>query len=352
MSLTRELRDRESPVHEFFRDRFGNTEPLRESWHAGFEGIETLKPPGPVHWSTIGTAIDYRLRYYFGHKLQVAELGMALLAAPEEWGPVPETPPDTGTDWQQLQYDFRLGLSQTLKKHGSIGHRLARSDEAVLCRYCYVLALFEQLYRAGLQVRSPLYQLGPDASLQRVLALADDAAIQDLCQLSWAFYDTQKDLLMSNAITLNPVFQGSFAIGGADADLILDRCLIELKTTVDPKRGLRDLCWQLLGYALLDFDDRFLLDSVAVYFTRQHKLVRWKLTEMMDVLSDGAHTVPGRRTQVSRRAPRRHDGPALGQTKREASGTQEDLGRRSEYQGRRGGRESNQGTRQRLVCQG
>jgi len=75
-------------------------------------------------------------------------------------------------------------------------------------------------------------------------------------------------------------------IGGAVADFIVERCLVEVKTTIDPVlRSL--LLWQLLGYVLLDFHDRYRIDEVAVYMARQAMLLRWPLLSFMQEMAGG-----------------------------------------------------------------
>jgi hypothetical protein len=282
VSLTSAIRDPDNRIRAFFGEHFPNTDMVMEEWRSKLEGVSTLHPPGLVHHSTIGTAIDYRIRFYFGVNTQyVAHHGISLLVAGQQARSRDKETPR----WEAQTSDFLRGLRSQLRKAPPIGRRLERRDEDDLCRYCYILALFEQLYRAGLQIRSPLHSLATDARLDQLLALAPQAAIDDIRQLSWKFYDRHRDLLMHDAV-LNPTFAGSSMIGGADADLIVDRCLIELKTTINPRRFAdRSWPWQLLGYVLLDFGDRYIISGVGVYLSRQGALIRWPLREFMASLS-------------------------------------------------------------------
>lgn len=50
------------------------------------------------------------------------------------------------------------------------------------------------------------------------------------------------------------VREPSSLIGSADADFLVDGCLVEVKTTKRPASRREDL-YQLLGYALLDFEN-------------------------------------------------------------------------------------------------
>lgn len=86
---------------------------------------------------------------------------------------------------------------------------------------------------------------------------------------------------MACEATLNPTFDGSALIGGADADLIVDGCLIEIKTTVKPETLPRDVLYQLLGYVLLDFTDKHGISSVGLYLSRQGEFVSWPLGELL-----------------------------------------------------------------------
>ena len=85
---------------------------------------------------------------------------------------------------------------------------------------------------------------------------------------------------------LNPTFAGSAYVGGADADLILDRRLIEIKTTVETRL---DHGWllQLLGYVLLDWDDEYKIDGIGVLYARQAALARWRLDDVLREIGGG-----------------------------------------------------------------
>ena len=68
--------------------------------------------------------------------------------------------------------------------------------------------------------------------------------------------------------------------------MIVDRCLIEFKTAIDPNRISKSSWpWQLLGYALLDYDDEYGLDAVALYLARQGLLIRWPVAEFAAALA-------------------------------------------------------------------
>ncbi len=121
--------------------------------------------------------------------------------------------------------------------------------------------------------------------MDELLAIPEPDWVDDMCKMSRLFKERSGDLLLGRAI-LNPTFDGSGDIGGADADLIVDDCLIEMKATVNHRMGRREI-YQLLGYVLLDYSDRYLLNSAGFYFVRQGVMARWPLTDLLETLSEG-----------------------------------------------------------------
>lgn len=70
-------------------------------------------------------------------------------------------------------------------------------------------------------------------------------------------------------------------VGGADADLIAGSCLVEIKTTIHRRPPPRDV-FQMLGYVLLDFDDRYGLDEIAYWSARHAAIVTVPVTDVVD----------------------------------------------------------------------
>ena len=147
-------------------------------------------------------------------------------------------------------------------------HQLNDHDEATLNIGCVILAFFEQIYRAG-HIFPPLDSLPKRAQLSDLIATVQPDMIQDIGQLSTAFASDAKALFKLNAV-LNPTFQGSLSVGGADADIIVDKTIIDFKCTskVDAA-ALRSAALQLLGYVLLDYDRKYGISDIMVYLPRQ-----------------------------------------------------------------------------------
>lgn len=265
--------------------QFPNTHLIQQEARVKLSGATTLKVNLKVPYSTIGTAFDYRARYYFAITPPedfVAYQGAQNLQGMEV---VYNDKPNVKTTLfpPTLISDFFSDLTKTVKKINPPGRRLERSQEEMLARQCIVLALFEEIFRGGVSMNSPLILRDHIENVSDFLSIAEKHWIDDLCSMSWLFYEQFKESL-SHSVILNPVFEGSKDVGGADADIILDHCLIDFKSTLNPKIDSNWL-YQLLGYVLLDYDDLYQIREIGIYMVRQGILLRWPLHTIIEVLS-------------------------------------------------------------------
>ncbi len=295
MSLTSHLKDLSSPIRRFFVDNFPDTKSTVSETKAKLRGSQLLLPSawsGRYPYNTVGTAFDYRVRYYFGTS-SPADL-VAWEGAERAFGPLsldsefPVVDRKTGemlseiSPQAQVAAEFFEALDLTLKSIIVPGRRLDDQDEQMIARYCYALALYEEYYRSG--YINP--RLESAAHVSDLLSIAPPIVLDDLTALSHAFYDNFASWLSLPAV-LNPKFDGSRDVGGADADLIVASDLIDIKTTKNP--GLDPLwLYQLLGYVLLDYSDQWEIKGVSIYFSRQVTVVRWSVEELMGRLSGGS----------------------------------------------------------------
>lgn len=124
---------------------------------------------------------------------------------------------------------------------------------------------------------------GTSPEAEPLLQLAPDAVVDDVVNLSRSASDAMSSQIRYVAEgTLshhsNPVFAGSSAIGGADADFIIANTLFELKTTKTLyASAVRHALIQLLDFKLLDYDDKFELRRIGVYFARYAWVMTWPL---------------------------------------------------------------------------
>lgn len=293
MSLTSHLDDRTSPIGQFIRQRFSQTTALTKDANRRLKEAATLRPvvaAGEAYpYAVIGSAIDYRIRYAFAitpYQRLVAYHGAMLLSNPGAYYP------------RRLVKAFFESLNAALQAIEPVGRRLNAAEERVLDGYCYVLSLFEQVFRSNAYVQGPLLQPSMKQSVEELLAIPQVASLDDLGALFGLFYDSYAHLLSKPAV-LNPIFAGSLDIGGADADMIVDGCLIDIKTSISPQIKAEFL-YQLAGYALLDYDDAYHITSVGSYMARQGMLFSWPLAEFLSKVAGTDESALGPMRQAFR----------------------------------------------------
>ena len=304
MSLTSLIDDTKSPVGQFFRERMPLTRQVVSKVNASLKGIPTIRPADSVERSTyslLGTAIDYRIRYYFP-ATDFRELVAWRAAAGLSDQPIWETgePPfdihlihllAAAGDMllpKEVIESFFNDLETFVVEAAPAGRELDEGEESLLNRYCVVLALFEQCYRAGPSPNSPLFSR--DASnVSDLLEIAKPHWVEDLSAQSKTFYGYFSDHLGA-AHVLNPTFTGSRDVGGADGDLILETALLDVKATIHSKI-VGSWLYQLIGYTLLDYDDQYELTNVDIYLTRQGKLIVWDIQSLIDSLMPNPQTL-------------------------------------------------------------
>ncbi len=160
-------------------------------------------------------------------------------------------------------------------------------EPGLLHRACWALALLTEVYRRG-PAAAALGPLGslPERSAAALLSAAPDAALDQLAQIRAALESALLPVIRtrSGPWALGPAFAGS-QIMKADADLISDGLLVELKTNAKkPSLGITDL-WQVLGYVLLDYTDEFAITDVAVFQARNCYLAVWNTDDLLSQLA-------------------------------------------------------------------
>ncbi|MEA2515709.1 MAG: hypothetical protein QOJ59_5198 [Thermomicrobiales bacterium] len=270
VSLSSHLEQPDSPIRRFLVERFPNTRPVVADVRAAMTGARTILPADAegYTWSMMGTAVDFRLRGYFE---PVSFTSQPTAGVMNLWG----------AEGAGLLENVAARLDDDAEDVESVGRRLDRASEELLARYCLVLSYFETVFRSG-RIPPEIASIDPSrATPETLLSIPKQVAVDDLCALSWAFYDRHADVL-TKPVILNPTFEGSDDIGGADADLVIDGCLWEIKTYKQPQaKQIYETAYQLLGYALLDYDDSCGIREIGIYFSRQATLVRWPLVDFM-----------------------------------------------------------------------
>jgi hypothetical protein len=297
MSLTSLLHRQAGPnaVSDFFATQLPNLDGVRQRFKDA--GPITLPRLGPVRRAgTVGTAFDYRAREWFpatGPRELVAAHGGANLFGRylSSLSPTDGVIEVSAAEAEANDPYRRLAAARTafLEEHLPAGRLLDGEDERRLCRFCLALALFDPIFRSG-HYPPELMAVGTRATVEDLLGIATDEEVDDLCALSAAFGQAFGPLL-DRPCHLNPVFAGSRDVGGADADLIVDGCLVDMKAVT----GKFERWWtyQLVGYVLLDYDDHYGIDQVGFYFARHPALIVWDLPELLAELAGGPVDLTG-----------------------------------------------------------
>ena len=356
MSLTRHLNDRNSPIGRFMREKFPDTGKLLAGPRAWLRRGYTIWPEECENypWSTVGVALDYRIRYYFAvsapedliayRSAQHLSLARTASSSGRKSNPMrsedsvalvdARTGQTAGIYWPDLDAAETLGdsalvpevmatgrraaqdgatadissglpvasvyeeffsqLRALTERHCPVAGRLPRAEEDELNQFCFAMARLEEVYRTGKALFASTEPGSND--VEELLGLASPMWTDDLRELSREFYDGFSHL-MTKPHVLNPTFDGSKDVGGADADLIIENTLIEIKTTTKLEIPGKWIL-QLLGYVLLDYSDSLKIDSIGLYMARQGKMFTWSVEEVIDcVASEKGLSIPELRTQ-------------------------------------------------------
>ena len=312
MSLTSHLEDRTSPIGQFIRQRFVHSAKLRKEANRQLSSATTLRPVAVTQgypFSTLGIALKYRIRYSFAitpYRNLVAWKGAMLCAskpltsdneqeAKEDLYQAlqdSDVPFDISHRVAQGYYPLKLiksffeSLETTLSTVQPVGRRLELEAERTLARYCFVLALFEEVVRSGFYVPykpRPLFVPTTKHSVEELLAITRIPWVDDLCAISTLFCERYQHLL-SRPHVLNPTFAGSSDVGSADADMMIDGCLIEIESALQPKLD-REYLYKLAGYLLLDYTDQLHINTLGIYMARQGMLFTWPVSEFLQQLT-------------------------------------------------------------------
>lgn len=154
-----------------------------------------------------------------------------------------------------------------------INSKLKHKDQ--LIESTLFLARLDNVHRAGPTMKEYITFLPEDQ-----LNITDLKQLESICDFS--IFKPKKKLV------LNPTFgAGSRLVGGADADLIVDDTLIDVKVTKELKLT-RPYLNQILGYYLLyliggvDRHKDVEIKNIGIYFARHNVLWKVKIEELGD----------------------------------------------------------------------
>jgi hypothetical protein len=253
MSLTSFLIDN-ADVRERFQQEFKKPKFLAK--------MDLVAPPITARYSTVGTAFDYLLRFFIQR----------------------HNPHTVSKDyWIAEQAIVSLGFDAELLVKGQEIISTARKN---LDAYLNNGQMSVELIQSALSLATldPIYRAGVG---YEVIGDTYEEDVQDLKNLisgvdSGLF--TAKNLCL-----VNPTFGfASKLVGGADADLVIDDTIIDIKTTkkLILERSAFD---QILGYYILhqvsgigELNPKPIITKVAIYFSRFSYLYVIPLSEVID----------------------------------------------------------------------
>lgn len=249
-------------------------------------GTARLLPPGPIAHATVGTAIDWWLRFLaqpgVRPRMDIAEKGLDRLEGhPAHWAGKRMFDTITGLQLGEATTQFHQPLDPLAD--------LTDQPEEFQARTCVALALLTDCFRVGLRPGSRLLDIPAGSGPGAMLELATDTEVADLIALRLS---AEKVFLpwIEQPVHTGPTFAGSHLVPG-DADLISGETFIEFKATSgarprkDGNRAYRidpvDI-YQMLAYLLMDYTDSYRIQHLGLYAVRFERYLTWDVDEFLD----------------------------------------------------------------------
>lgn len=297
MSLTSHLDDKASPVRQFIDscspiivEASGNSARARAAKKAlAIDDTADQRLVVPIaqgaNPGTIGAAFDYWVRFGLAPadvRRTVGAAGATALNALAARGEDDLAPAGSAS------ISLLADLQEFLDSRKPYQAPLAAQEQMSLARYCVALALLESVFRAGPFVLSgSLGELLRSVdSAPRLLAAVGDASTSNVLELALASQEIltswRNRIASGEVYAANPVFSGSAAVGGADADWVIGSELVEMKTTSKlTAAGIREALRQVVGYVLLDFEDAYSIRNVTVFYPRFSYTRTWAVVSLI-----------------------------------------------------------------------
>ncbi len=262
MTLKQMLDKSQSPLRVWLDARLPNVSVPRAQWKAQLDRAELTGPPaGPdgarPDYSWLGHGIGQRVQWMFTPAVSDAVMQGALSCVGH--GVLPEAAVN--------EFDAVVGNPSFTTEWSP--------DE--LSRWALLAGTFEQAYRAGSRVTDTLARW---STLDEALGSIDQRWVEDVTVVATRCARPVEQVRGRGTLLAGPSFSGSALVGGADGDLIAGDLLLDVKASIKPNLRGRDL-QQLVTYTLLDFDNQYGLEHIAILMARQGVLIQWNLVELL-----------------------------------------------------------------------
>ena len=268
MSLTSKLANKDSWLNQFFKAEFSRLADFVKREGAAVKALPVKIPPGAHGQPTlVGMSFDYRVRLHLDENIwESPVLAKGILRMRRTGSGLGRSIDETWADrTAQLLRELPLG------------------NESMLSKTSVVLAWLDSGFRSGGRWSDGMKAIARGINQHDSLGWDHFAAsvAEDVADEVAALFAIARDHLPATGAICGPEFAGSRALGGADADLIVGNCLYDIKTTVNPRNTFPKDLRQLIGYALLDWDNEYTLEQVGFYYSRQATCVTWSLSELL-----------------------------------------------------------------------
>ena len=98
---------------------------------------------------------------------------------------------------------------------------------------------------------------------------------------------------VSGHIVPNPTFTGSLLVGGADAQLIIDHTMFDVRTTMKKEPAQLTNFYQQISYLLLDVYDHYRIENLAWYYSRQRAMFVYPVDAILPDVTGLRHRLLG-----------------------------------------------------------
>jgi hypothetical protein len=232
---------------------------------ARLPSLPLLVPPRTAHYSLVGTAFDYALRFELQRRnphaiasLWVAEGAVARIPEAADLAKLPK---------RQAKLLEKQGTNILEDAHEFVSAYLSSAEPDVLrlAAHALLLAKLDNVFRA-LALDASLFQIDPEDS-------RDVATLMSVVPY--------EKLSHPRTMLLNPGFGiFSYIVGGADADLVCGDLLVEVKTTknleIKPEAVRQLLVYLMLARHARAEERAFpVLRRIGIYLSRHAHL--WEL---------------------------------------------------------------------------
>ena len=238
--------------------------------------------PKTKSYGLTGTAFDYLFRFKLRRlnpsaltKRWVAETALNSLPQDYDDEELKAESKATGIPVDILKEMFGLEIKRQPDSLREKVDRLIKEAKQIYDEYIRLGIMNDEVIRATVHLAQidPIYRAD---YVDPNLGQADDIVIQELRELIEIVSD--ETFISRDHCLLNPTFgDASREVGGADADFIIDGCLVDIKTTKSAK-FTRNQFNQLIGYYILhdiggiDGDYNLNITTLGVYYSRYGEL--------------------------------------------------------------------------------